>query len=101
MTAVFGCLKDKAFGEMAQILFPLFDRVILTPIDSPRSATMADLVTAAALTHADVIEATDASEAMRIATELTPADGLVVVTGSVYLIGAVRPLLLPQDDHKA
>jgi dihydrofolate synthase/folylpolyglutamate synthase len=98
ITAVFGCLKDKAFGEMAQILFPLFDRVILTPVDSPRSATMEELRAAASLTHTDAIEAESPVAALKMARGVTPADGLVVVTGSVYLIGTLRPLLLDPPD---
>ena len=94
ITAVFGCLKDKAFTEMAQILFPLFDRVVLTPVDSPRSAVIADLEAAAASVQASALSATNAEEALALAQELTPADGLIVVTGSVYLIGSVRPLLV-------
>src|SRR5436305_505165 len=36
---VFGALRDKAIGEMAEILFPMAERVIATHADNPRSAT--------------------------------------------------------------
>src|SRR5439155_24538231 len=36
---VFGAMRDKAIGEMAEILFPLAERVIATCADNPRSAT--------------------------------------------------------------
>ncbi len=90
MTLLFGCLRDKVLAEMAQILFPLFDRVVVTPVDSPRSAAIEDLMAAAAPTgiHADA--APDALEALRRAFPVTPADGLIVVAGSVYLVGKVR-----------
>jgi dihydrofolate synthase / folylpolyglutamate synthase len=75
---------------MAQILFPLFDRVLLTPVDSPRSASMEEL-TAAAQSTGSVFEALpDAAAALKRAEELTPSSGLIVGTGSVYLIGSVR-----------
>ncbi len=89
-TLVFGCLKDKPVREMAQILFPLFGHVILTPLDSPRSATPEEMLAAAALTGSEAEAAADPLSALRRAFSLTPANGLVVVTGSVYLVGRVR-----------
>jgi dihydrofolate synthase / folylpolyglutamate synthase len=93
MTAIFGALQDKAFGEMAQILFPLFDRVVLTEVDSPRRASLAEMQAAAQATGVTVIEAESARDALERAWKTTPLDGLVVVTGSIYLVGALRTIL--------
>jgi dihydrofolate synthase / folylpolyglutamate synthase len=93
ITAVFGCLKDKAIAEMTQILFPIFDEVILTEVDSPRTASLETLKAAAEATGAKASTAENAAAALQQALAVTPKDGLVVVTGSVYLIGEVRPLL--------
>jgi dihydrofolate synthase / folylpolyglutamate synthase len=93
-TLVFGCLRDKAVADMAQILFPLFDQVVVTPVDSPRTASIDELVAAAATTGVNPLSASDASEALIQALEIAPASGLVVVAGSVYLVGKVRGLLL-------
>ncbi|HEY1500746.1 MAG TPA: folylpolyglutamate synthase/dihydrofolate synthase family protein [Acidobacteriaceae bacterium] len=90
---VFGCMKDKAYEEMAQVLFPLFDRVVATPVDSPRSASVEDLVAAAGKTGVPAIAARDGHEALERAFAAIPKDGLIVVAGSVYLVGEVRPLL--------
>jgi hypothetical protein len=38
--------------------------------------------------------AANSVSALERALLLTPADGLVVVTGSVYLVGEVRPTLI-------
>src|SRR3984885_8101687 len=94
LTLVFGCHKDKPVAELAQILFPLFGRVVVTPVDSPRSASIKDLVAAARTTGSEVESAPDAVTALERALRITPANGLVVVTGSVYLVGQVRPLLM-------
>jgi dihydrofolate synthase / folylpolyglutamate synthase len=94
LTLVFGCLQDKPVAELAQILFPLFGRVVVTPVDSPRSALVEDLVAAAHLTGSVVEAAEDATTAVERALHLTPTHGLVVVTGSVFLVGQVRPMLL-------
>ena len=94
-TLIFGCLGDKPVAELAQILFPLFDRVLLTPVDSPRSATLDDLAAAAAATGTAYERCADAQEAFRRSQEMTSPMGLIVGTGSVYLVGALRAELAP------
>jgi dihydrofolate synthase / folylpolyglutamate synthase len=92
-TLIFSCLRDKPIAEMAQILFPLFDRVILAPIHSARAAAFEDLKAAAEATGTPAAEA----ESVKHALELAAADGgLVVVSGSVYLVGEARSLLLQE-----
>jgi dihydrofolate synthase/folylpolyglutamate synthase len=90
IVAVFSCLRDKAISEIAQILFPLFSRVILTEVPSPRAASLQDLQAAAEKTGVSFTAVADPNAALQQAIASTPADGLVVVTGSVYLIGALR-----------
>lgn len=97
MTAVFGCLKDKAFGEMAQILFPLFETVALTEVPSPRTASLEEMRKAAEATGVRVITAESPSQALAQAMTMTPSDGLVVVAGSVYLVGGLREMLAEED----
>jgi len=91
---VFGCLRDKPVAEMAQILFPLFEQVILAPIHSSRAAGIDELVAAARSTGTKARAAGSVSEALNIAEELA-AGSPVVVSGSVYLVGEARSLLLP------
>lgn len=93
MTAVFGCLKDKAVAEMAQILFPLFEMVVLTEVPSPRTASLEDLRKSAETTGVRVMTAESPTQALAQATAATPSDGLVVVAGSVYLVGGLRETL--------
>ena len=94
MTAVFGCLADKPVGEIAQILFPLFESVVLIEVDSPRRATLAQMAEAAEPTGVTRHTADNVQDALEKAWALTPTDGLVVVTGSVYLVGAARSHLI-------
>jgi dihydrofolate synthase/folylpolyglutamate synthase len=94
ITAVFGCLADKPIAEIAQILFPLFESVILMEVDSPRRATLAQMTEAAKPTGVTARTAESVQDALQQAWSSTPADGLVVVTGSVYLVGAARSHLM-------
>jgi dihydrofolate synthase / folylpolyglutamate synthase len=97
LTLIFGCLRDKAVGEIAQILFPMFDRVVLTPVNSPRTASMEEMMAAANPTGVPITSAPDAAAALHAAVALTPTDGLIVGTGSVYLVGDLRSLLTPAE----
>ncbi|MGB6728528.1 MAG: folylpolyglutamate synthase/dihydrofolate synthase family protein [Terracidiphilus sp.] len=90
---VFGCLRDKPIAEMAQILFPLFEQVILSPIHSSRAASIDDLLAAARVTGTSAVAADSVSHALATAEELA-AGSPVVVSGSVYLVGEARALLM-------
>jgi dihydrofolate synthase/folylpolyglutamate synthase len=90
---IFSCLRDKPVAEMAQILFPLFEDVILAPIHSARAAAVEDLLGAARLTGTRTAAAESVSEALRMAEERA-AGSAVVVSGSVYLVGEARTLLM-------
>jgi len=92
-TLVFSCLRDKPIAEMAQILFPVFDRVIFAPIQSPRAAAMSDLLAAAEATGTTAAAAASAAEALRLARDYA-GGGPIVVSGSVFLVGEARTLLL-------
>jgi dihydrofolate synthase/folylpolyglutamate synthase len=93
MTAVFGCLKDKAIAEIAQVLFPLFDGVILTEVNSPRTAHLAEMRAAAESTGARVETAENPALALERARDVSGPGDLIVVTGSVYLVGELRERL--------
>ncbi len=86
LTFVFGAMRDKAIGEIADILFPLAAHVVATRADNPRSATPAE-IRAAARSAEDLREAATVAEAMELARRLTPPNGLIVVTGSIYVVG--------------
>jgi len=93
LTFVFGAMRDKAIAEMAEILFPLADRVVLSPADNPRSALPAEIRAAAGRVAVEFEDATDVDHALQRAREITPSGGLVVVTGSIYIVGeAMRTL---------
>jgi dihydrofolate synthase/folylpolyglutamate synthase len=90
---VFSCLRDKPLGEMAEILFPLFDRVIVAPIHFARAAAVEDLLAAARANGTAAVAAGSVEEALENAQEMA-ACGVVVVSGSVYLVGEARSVLM-------
>jgi dihydrofolate synthase/folylpolyglutamate synthase len=90
---IFSCLRDKPVAEMAQILFPLFEQVILAPIHTARAAALGDLLAAARATGTPAVACESVNEAMRRGEE-GAEKGLIVISGSVYLVGEARTLLL-------
>ncbi|HVZ82274.1 MAG TPA: folylpolyglutamate synthase/dihydrofolate synthase family protein [Terracidiphilus sp.] len=93
LTLVFSCLRDKPVREMAQILFPLFERVLFAPIASPRATPAAELLAAAEATGTPAVAASSVAEAL---AEARGTGNTVVVSGSVYLVGEARALLLAE-----
>jgi dihydrofolate synthase/folylpolyglutamate synthase len=109
---IFSCLRDKPVAEMAQILFPIFDQVIIAPIHTARAAALGDLLAAARSTGTPAVPADSVSQALQLAREHVQqqrADdgekqvksGQVVVSGSVYLVGEARTLLLAADPNSS
>jgi len=90
---VFGALRDKAIGEMAEILFSMAERVIATRADNPRSATPDEIRSAAARTSAEIETAPDVAAALAQARASAGSDRIVVVTGSIYVVGEAMRLL--------
>jgi dihydrofolate synthase/folylpolyglutamate synthase len=100
-TLIFGCLEDKPVEELAQILFPLFETVVLVQVDSPRTATLDRMRAAAAATGTQALLASSFSDAMSLARANTHKDDEIVVTGSVFLVGAIRSLLMQESQVHA
>ena len=92
-TLIFSCLSDKPLREMGRILFPFFDEVIFAPIHSSRATAMSDLEAAGKEFGVIAKSASSVREALQWAQDRAQA-GLVVVCGSVYLVGEARALLL-------
>jgi len=95
LTLVFGAMRDKQIEQIGKILFPSADQLVLTGIDHPRSATVEMLESVAdRFASGTVMKAQSSVQALRIAQETTPPTGLILIAGSLYLIGEVRQLIL-------
>ena len=88
---VFGAMRDKAVGEIADILFPLAERVIVTAPDMPRALRPEALLETISVPRASIAHTVAAAiDAARKA----PSDAIVFFTGSLYLVGETRKLLV-------
>ncbi len=90
---VFGAMRDKAIAEMAEILFPLAERVIATRPENPRSASPEEIHRVASRTGVEIEEVEDVKRAMERVRALAHSGTAVVVTGSIYLVGEVMRIV--------
>jgi len=93
VTFIFGAMRDKAIGEMAEILFPLAERVILTRAENPRSATPEEIRQATGRVSVEMEDATDVSSAIERAKSGIGPNDVVVATGSIYVVGEAMQAL--------
>lgn len=84
---VYGVMRDKAAGEMAALLFPLAQRVILTMPDNSRAMPPENIpATGATITHS-------VAQAVALLNEAEPTD-VIFITGSLFVVGEARALLV-------
>lgn len=94
MTVVLGTLSIKDFSGIIEVLAPIAQRWIATEPKvfgkpaAPASALVTQIRKAAP--EAEVLKAADVQDAIDLAINLEGRDGFVLVTGSLYLLGAAR-----------
>ncbi|MBO0720347.1 MAG: bifunctional folylpolyglutamate synthase/dihydrofolate synthase [Blastocatellia bacterium] len=90
LTLIFAVMADKAIDEMAELLFPLAQNIIVTKVRSPRAADPLKLREVAAKWNENVNYAEDADQAIAAALKLTPPNGVTCACGSLFLVGEIR-----------
>lgn len=90
---VFGAMRDKAISEMTEILFPIAARVIATHPENPRAAAPEEIRQAASRTGAEIELVPEPGEALKRARALATPGAVIVVTGSIYLVGEAMRVL--------
>ena len=90
---VFGAMSDKDFYRMGKLLFPVARSIHLARIANSRSAEPAAIAAAHARFGSRIHCHATARSALRAAWKECPRDGLVVVTGSLYLLGELLPVV--------
>jgi dihydrofolate synthase/folylpolyglutamate synthase len=93
LTFIFGAMKDKAIGEIADIIFPLADCVIATHAENPRAASPQQIVELGARSQTEILQAKTVQEALERACTLAGNKGVIVITGSIYVVGEALGIL--------
>ena len=93
LTFIFGAMRDKAIAEIADIIFPLADRVIATQAENPRAASPQEIAEMGAHSQTEILQAKSVLEALERARVLAGGKGVIVITGSIYIVGEALGLL--------
>ena len=93
---VFGASRDKAVDEVAGLLFPLARRVLLTRSAVARSVSPRTLLSLTDHLHEEIECVEPPALALRRAREAAGPSTLIVVAGSIFLLGEIRPLILAE-----
>lgn len=94
ITLVFGAMRDKDIAEITSISFPLATKIVLTEPENPRALSFEELLDQmpAVIPRQSVFVTDRVANAITIAETVTPEDGIILVTGSLYLVGEVKRL---------
>jgi dihydrofolate synthase/folylpolyglutamate synthase len=92
---IFGAMRGKDVTEIAKILFPRAERLILTRPSNSRAMAVEELLQFVPKRFQDRMLHTTESVAEAISTinEIDLRESILLVTGSLYLVGEMRNLL--------
>jgi dihydrofolate synthase/folylpolyglutamate synthase len=92
---IFGSMREKDLTEIGAILFPKADKLILTKPDNPRSMEVDELekFIPPEFAKENVFLSENVFNALKKAKEISTENDLILVTGSLYLIGEVQKIL--------
>ncbi|HEY7126812.1 MAG TPA: Mur ligase family protein [Ktedonobacterales bacterium] len=96
---VVGILADKASEEMLTVLAPGAQAVVVTqpPVIGNKRPERLERLAEVARQHAPLVLAEpDPAQAVERALAETPKEGVLCITGSLYLVGAVRSRWFPE-----
>jgi dihydrofolate synthase / folylpolyglutamate synthase len=87
---VYGAMRDKAVDEIAGLLFPKADLVILTRPVQPRAISAPLLAEMTGHLAKSSLVVPDPAEALEHALDIAAPDDVIFATGSLYLVGDLR-----------
>lgn len=100
ITMIFGAMRDKDLTEIAGILFPKADKLILTVPDNPRSMETEKLRSFVSKDFSDenLYFTDEIAVSLTIAGSVSDENHLILVTGSLYLVGEVQAFLRKHEN---
>ncbi|HBR58372.1 MAG TPA: hypothetical protein DEA22_13045, partial [Blastocatellia bacterium] len=94
ITLIFGVMKGKDAAEMAGEIFPKAEKIILTRPANSRAMSLPELrqISAESLSGKTIFETESAEQAVKLAISVTDPNDIILVTGSLYLVGEVKSI---------
>ncbi len=98
VTMIFGAMRDKDIAEIAEILFPRAEKIVLTRPDNSRAMSSEEIADATQeFVDQDRCFLTEnVRDAIDKANEIASEDSIILITGSLYLVGEAKRILRSQ-----
>ncbi len=90
---VYASMRDKAIGEISDSLFPLAEEVYLTRPALARAASAEEILAAARVDPGNTVIEPVPARAVERARHSAAPDDVILVAGSLFLVGAVKQAL--------
>jgi dihydrofolate synthase / folylpolyglutamate synthase len=87
---IYASMRDKAIGEICEILFPLAAEVYLTQLAQARAATPEEMLAATRYKPARVTIEMKPGRALDRARQASSPQDLILATGSLFLVGELK-----------
>ncbi len=101
LIVIFGVLGDKDYRPMLRMLAKMADSLIITKPDSSRAVSPASLLQLAAPHCREVLGIENPAQAIAMALCRARPDDLIVIAGSLYLVGQVKKMSQLQKSQLA
>ena len=95
VTIIFGAMKDKDVGRILEILQPKAEYLILTQPKNERALSVTELgeFVTKSFDRERLFPMETVADALAKADEITDGNGIVLITGSLYLVGEAKKIL--------
>lgn len=90
---VYASMRDKAITEISATLFPLAEEIYLTRPELARAASPEEILAAARIEPGNVVLEPVPARAVERACRAAAADDVILVAGSLFLVGAIKQAL--------
>ena len=96
-TMIFGAMAGKDVAEIARFLWPAPDNLIMTKPENSRAMNAEQLIqfVPQGIDQSKIHLTSSVGEALRVAETVSRPESTILITGSLYLVGEVRRILMP------
>lgn len=96
ITLLIGILKDKQYLKMINNISNIADRLVITQVPNSRTVLLEDL-SDICVDNTKLYLEKNVSKALSIAKSITKQNEIIICSGSLYLIGYLRNLILKEE----
>ena len=93
ITLVLGVLGDKEYKKMIELIMPVVHKVVITEPESIRKLNIEKLSETLSGYNKSVFKEKSIKKAVELAKSITEENGVIICSGSLYMVGEIRKIL--------